>query len=463
MGVLRCLVAGLVVCASPAFAGKVAFEPRACSAEQAAAAARCGTLHVPENHARPRGRRIPLNVIVLPATGPVGDSKRAQYDLEGGPGYAATDFFAFYAGEGAVYRQGRDIVLVDMRGTGGSNALHCAGIEERERRQPTAPMYPAELVAECAQQSSVASDPRQYTTAAASRDIELVRQALGYEQLDLNAISYGTTLALRYIEDFPGRVHSAVLMGTVPADRTPPRFHAPAAQASFDKLASACAVNEACREKFGDLRENLRDVLENSLAMAVVPRPVFLEMLRNQLYAPASRAQVPRALALAAEGDFRGFPDGSGTRRNFSDGLYLSITCAESFAVMDLPSAISASRATVFGSYRLERQSEACRHWPIAAPAKREPAPKDSPVPVLFIAGELDPVSPADWAEETAARFPESTLVRVAQGAHVLDGLTDLDTCLDAVIIRFLDAGTARGLDTSCFAQMKPPPFEGAE
>jgi pimeloyl-ACP methyl ester carboxylesterase len=82
---------------------------------------------------------------------------------------------------------------------------------------------------------------------------------------------------------------------------------------------------------------------------------------------------------------------------------------------------------------------------------------------VLFIAGELDPVSPADWAQETAARFPGSALVRVARGAHVLDGLTDLDTCLDAVILRFLDAGTTQGLDTSCFARMQAPPFEGGQ
>src|SRR5689334_14454150 len=294
------VMAGWALCAgSAAFATKPEFEARDCPSAATAAGARCGVVHVPENPARTHGRKIGLNVMVLPATGPARDAKRAQYDLEGGPGFAVTDFLEFYAGEGAVYRHHRDIVLADMRGTGGSNPLRCAGIEELERRQPTAPLYPPALVAECAQQSSVASDPRQYTTAAASRDIELVRQALGYEQLDLNAISYGTTLALRYIADFPARVHSAVLMGTVPADRTPPRFHAPAAQASFDKLAAACDADKACHERFGDLRENLRDVLENSLAMAVVPRPVFLEMLRNRLYAPASRAQVPRALSLA--------------------------------------------------------------------------------------------------------------------------------------------------------------------
>jgi pimeloyl-ACP methyl ester carboxylesterase len=469
MGVFRCVVAGLMVCALPAVAARPAIEYRTCSSELAAAGARCGTLHVPEDHSRPRGRRIPLNVVVLPATGPASDAKLAQYDLEGGPGFAATDFFGFYAGEGAIYRQTRDIVLVDMRGTGGSNPLRCAGIEELERRQSAAALYPAELVIECAQQSSVASDPRQYTTAAAARDIELVRQALGYEQLDLNAISYGTTLALQYIADFPERVHSAVMMGTVPADRTPPRFHAPAAQASFERLADDCQADRACREKFGDLRKNLQAALDYLDAAAVMPAPVFLEKLRNRLYAPAGRAVVPRLLWLASQGDFREFGNTRSDERVFADGLYLSITCAESFARMDVPAAIAVSRGTLFGAYRLERQAEACRHWPITAPSKSRTSAKphtaktNAATPMLFIAGELDPVSPADWAQETAARFPQSALVRVARGAHVLDGLTDLDTCLDAVILRFRDAGTAQGLDTACFARMRAPPFEGGE
>lgn len=447
---------------SPVFAKQPALEARACPGPMASTGARCGVVYVPEDHARPHGRKIGLNVVVLPATGAARDAKRAQYDLEGGPGFAATDFFEFYAGEGAAYREGRDIVLADMRGTGSSNPLRCAGIEEREKRQPTASMYPPELVAECAQQSTVASDPRQYTTAAAARDIDLVRRALGYEQLDLNAISYGTTLALRYMADFPARVHGAVLMGTVPAGRTPPRFHAPAAQASFEKLAADCDADANCHARFGDLRASLRSALERVASMSSLSAPVFMEKLRNQLYAPITRARIPLMLSLAAEGDFREFTAARAGGRTFADGLYLSITCAESFAVMDVPSAIEASRATSFGAYRLERQAEACRHWPVAQPARATGEARRLNTPVLFIAGELDPVSPADWAEETAARFPEGALVRVARGAHVLDGLTDLDTCLDAVIIRFFDAGTARDLDTSCIPRMLPPPFEGA-
>jgi pimeloyl-ACP methyl ester carboxylesterase len=443
---------------APVFARSPEFEPRACPEAAMAAAARCGVVHVPENHARPRGRKIALNVLLLPAVDGV-HRKIAQYDLEGGPGFAATDFLEFYAGEGAIYRERRDIVLVDLRGTGASNPLRCAAIEEHERRQPTALLYSRDDVVQCAQQSQVASDPRQYTTAAASRDIEAVRRALGYEQFDLNAISYGTTLALRYIADYPARVHSAVLMGTVPESRTPPRFHAPAAQAAFEKLATECAADPACQRTYGDLHTLLRTALEHAPAQSMPPA-VFLEKLRNRLYAPATRVGVPLLLSRAAQGDFSDFTRAGRSGRTFADGLYLSITCAESFGRMNVAEAIGASNATTFGAYRLERQSEACKHWPVvAAPPARD---RTSAVPVLFIAGELDPVSPAEWAQETVARFPQATLVLVPRGAHVLDGLTALDTCLDATILAFFAAGTAKGLDTSCFATMTPPAFEGA-
>jgi len=413
---------------------------------------------VPENHAKPRGRKIALHVLVLPATGQR-DGRRAQYDLEGGPGFAVTDFLEFYAGEGAPYRAERDIVLADMRGTGQSNPLRCSAIEEFDIREPASPLYPTNLVAECAKQLGEANDLSQYSTAAAAKDIDLVRRALGYEQLDINAISYGTTLALRYIADFPKSVHAAVLMGTVPANRTPPRFHATAAQVSLDQLVADCSAKTACREQFGDVRKNLVMAIELAGHSETITVPVFMEKLRNRLYSPASRAGVPYLLAQAANGDFNAFIANAGQNRVFADGLYLSITCAESFAHMNIDAAIADSRKTTFGAYRLERQREACRHWPRGAMDPGLMREKDSTVPVLFIAGELDPVSPADWAQDAAAHYSHARVVRVPSGAHVLDGLSNLDTCLDSVVIRYLRAGSPRELDLSCFGQMKAPEF----
>ena len=413
-------------------------------------------VQVPENHAKPRGRKISLHVMVLPATGER-DGRRAQYDLEGGPGFAVTDFLEFYAGEGAAYREHRDIVLADMRGTGGSSPLRCPAIEELQKREPVSPMYPPALVAECARQLGAAHDLRQYTTAAASRDIDLVRRALGYEQIDINALSYGTTLALRYIADYPKAVHAAALMGTVPARRTPPRFHSAAAGASLDQLDAECAADAGCR-KFGSIEANLIGALVEANKGGAISPDVFLEKLRGRLYSPASRAQVPYLLALAAHGDFGAFTRPMGEGRVFADGLYLSITCAESFAQINADTAIIDARRTRFGPYRLERQRDACAEWPKGIVDPQLMQESKSEVPVLFIAGDLDPVAPAEWAFQIAPLYSRGKLVRVPHGAHVMDGLTGLDTCLDASIITFFEKAAIQ--DISCFSQMMPPPFK---
>jgi len=434
-----------------------AFEPRECTEPAASAGARCGIVYEPENHAKPRGRKIPLNVIVLPATGKPLDPKRAQYDLEGGPGFAVTDFVAFYASDGALYREHRDIVLADLRGTGASNPLRCAGLEELESRDPWAPLYPPELVAECAAQLSVANDPAAYSAAGAARDIDLVRRALGYDALDLNALSYGTTLALRYIADFPRAVHSAALMGTVPAHRTPPRYHAPAAERALLQLALDCEHDAACREKAGDLHANLIAAVKQLPQDRPLVGDVFMEKVRTKLYSPESARRLPALLARAAHGDFDGFL--ARGERVFADGLYLSITCAESLARMDVPLAIAESADTGFGAYRLERQRDACARWPKAPIDAHLFDHPVSDVPVLFIAGARDPVTPAEWTAEAARAFRHQKTVTIASGAHMPDGLTGLDTCFDATIVRLFDTGDVAAIDTACFASMQPPPF----
>jgi len=74
----------------------------------------------------------------------------------------------------------------------------------------------------------------------------------------------------------------------------------------------------------------------------------------------------------------------------------------------------------------------------------------------------LDPVSPAEWGVEAARAFARGRTVTVAAGAHVFDGLTGLDTCLDATVLKFYDTADAQALDLSCFAGMAPPPFGAA-
>jgi pimeloyl-ACP methyl ester carboxylesterase len=181
--------------------------------------------------------------------------------------------------------------------------------------------------------------------------------------------------------------------------------------------------------------------------------------VRALLYDPASSRRIPLLLRRAAGGDLAGLMAQAGAPpRVFADGLYLSITCSESFAHFPLAEAMRAAEATPFGSYRLARQAAACAHWPVAA--SEVPQPRGQlQTPVLFVAGEFDPVTPRAWAEDTKRQFPNSQILTLPGGGHGFPTGANVDTCLDPLLNRFLDSPDAGTLDASCIATMRPPPF----
>ncbi|QJR10016.1 Tripeptidyl aminopeptidase [Usitatibacter rugosus] len=447
--------AALLALASPEAFSAPAFTSKACPAPFVKARARCGTVTVPENYAAPNGRRIGLNVIVFEARKP-SKPKAAQFDLEGGPGFAMTDSAVFYAGEGAPYRETRDVVLVDMRGTGASKPLRCEGIAAYERAKPLGMMYPTALVRECAEQLSKSADVRQYSTANASRDIESVRQALGYAQVDLNAVSYGTTLALRYITDYPSRVRTAVLAGSVPASKTPPRYHALVAERGIDLLFKACAADADCAKRYPTLPADLEQALAK---LDPELRPIFLEKVRTQLYHPATSRGVPAFIHQTAEGDLTLLNAPTPQVRRFSDGVYLSITCAESFARSEVDEWIADAKMSHFGSYRIVRQREACGEWPEAPADPKLLSTGRSQLPVLFISGALDPVTPPEWTVELMASFPNGKHLIIPEGAHSVEGLSGVESCLDRITLEFVAAKSLEGIDTACVAGMRAGPY----
>ncbi|MGH8399430.1 MAG: alpha/beta fold hydrolase, partial [Gammaproteobacteria bacterium] len=176
--------------------------------------AKCTTLSVPEDRAKPEGKKISLHIAVLRArTGqPAPDP---LFFIAGGPGQAATQAYIEEAPAFERIRESRDIVLVDQRGTGGSNPLDCPSTPDNNSN-PTAAEITRQAQA-CLKQ--LTGDPRFYTTTVAVKDLDTVRAALGYNDIDLYGISYGTRVALEYLRDFPQHVRSVILDGVVPADR----------------------------------------------------------------------------------------------------------------------------------------------------------------------------------------------------------------------------------------------------
>lgn len=422
----------------------------------------CGTLEVPENRARPGGRTLRLNVVVAPAVSLV--TLPPLYHLEGGPGMAASNSVQFWAAEGLIHRRNRDVVLVDQRGTGGSNALPC----EINFSSPFEPVLSRDAARACRYKLLPKAELAQYSTAAAVADLDAVREALGHERIDLSGLSYGTRLAQEYLRAYPTRVRAMALLGTLaPQERLPLSFSANAHDVLM-RLARQCEADAQCRRavpkatrdiaalqakfKAGPVRATLAD----GKAVTLEAGP-FWEAVRAQLTTTGSQRRLPGLLHQAAQGRFAPLltamqvpPDSAG------NGLLLSVTCHEDTAHIGEDDLVPL-RDTVFGDYRARQQMAACREWPGSA-VTRNRSIVISDVPALFMAGEMDHVTPVQWARDVASGLVNARVVVVPHLGHFPDGLSHME-CYDRVIYDFFEAGTAANLDLSCIATMQPPPF----
>lgn len=435
-----------------------AFVEKPCRDKYLAAIARCGTVNVPEDRQRPQKRTIALNVIVLPATSP-GSLLPPLFDIDGGPGLPGTKNAEFYATFGSAYRAQRDVVTIDQRGTGGSNPLHCPELSRPEGAYQ--PLFPAAAVSRCRRSLEGNSDLTKFGTSEAVADLDDVRDALGYEKIDLFGFSYGTTVALRYLATYPDRVRAAVLMGVSPASATPPKVHAAAGERAIQLLFAQCRADAVCSASF-DPQSDVERVRSRLPSIAGAPPvDIFFEKLRSLMYQPLGARQIPFILNAAALGDLRPFyeatrPSGPSLH---ADGMYLSVICSEGMALLDFAAESRYATATVFGDYRLRRQKEACAEWPAASVGADHVRPVQSAAPVLLISGELDPVTPPYLADEAAKTLRNSKHLVIPASGHVFDGMSGIDTCLDPIIRTFLDTGEIKSISFTCVAEMKPPPF----
>jgi len=450
--ILLALAATIAATAQPTFVEKL------CAESALAKLARCGTVEVPEDRTLQGGRRLQLNVMVFPAT--AGKAVLPPlFDIDGGPGLPDTKNAGFYATVGSAYRARRDVVLVDQRGTGGSNPLSCPELASAEVAYK--PLYSRDAVARCRKLLEAKADLKLYLTHQAVADLDAVRAALGYNKIDLFGLSYGTTVALRYLATYPQRVRAAVLLSVAPPSAMPPASHAPAAQRALDLLFAECAAELACRKAFDPPNDLDRALQRLSADKASLPGEIFLEKLRSLMYQPSTSRRIPWIINRAASGNLKPFYDSTFPRGTspYYDGVFLSVTCSEGLALMNFQAAVAKARATRFGDYRLQRQRKACDEWPKGEAAADFLGPVNSPASVLLISGGMDPVTPPQWAEAVAKSLRHARLVAIPASGHVFDGLSGIDTCFDPLVLKFLDTGDLREIDPACLDKMQPPPF----
>jgi len=430
----------------------------------------CGALEVFEDRALRRGRKIPIKIVVFPATGR-DKSPDPLFYIAGGPGSSATEDAPFLAREFARIRERRDLVFVDQRGAGGSNPLDCTFFDSSDPQSYLDHWNPLEAVRKCRKELERKADLRLYTTPIAMDDLDDVRSALGYQKINIIGGSYGTRAALDYLKRHGKNARSVVLIGSLPAHRFVPRDFPQHTERALNGIIDECAADEACRSAFPDLRADAKAVLERLMRGPVevevrfpansetrrrvkLSRDLAAEAVRYMLYNPGAAARVPLYLHLAARGNFTPLAESAIAYRQrvvgaSGGGLYLSITCAEDLPWIKPGEGETNVKNTFLGDYRLRQQREACRLWPRGEISKDYFSPTLSEVPTLLISGQWDPVTPPAYGEMAAKNLPNSLHIVVPSGGHGSGGLVGAE-CLPNLMAGFINRGTAKGLDTSC-------------
>jgi pimeloyl-ACP methyl ester carboxylesterase len=430
----------------------------------------CGWLEAAENPQEPDGRKIQIRVARIPAKGRVAEPDPLVF-FAGGPGQSATESWPIVAGALRKLNENRDILLVDQRGTGQSNPLKCPQIELAEALALDWDDL-ASSTQECL--DSLDGDPRFYTTTIAMHDIDAAREALGYEQVNLFGGSYGTRAAQVYLKLFPDRVRSVILDSVVPQTLALGTEHAKKLDQSIYRVLNACNEDVLCSKNFPDtatlLAGLVREVDENPVEVTVehpttgqpfpvkFNREVLSTSIRFLTYSADTQAMLPLLIHEAAtEKRFDRLASqmliaATGLQQSISQGMEMSVMCSEDFPLYP-PEPVP--NDYLLGDIMEKAVHIQCGIWP------RGPVPDDfhepvsGDVPVLLLSGELDPVTPPEYADQVAVHFTSSRhLVAPGQG-HI----ATTRGCMGKIVSEFVMEGSADDLETDCMSDLQATPF----
>ncbi|SPE24236.1 Alpha/beta hydrolase [Burkholderiales bacterium] len=437
-------------------------------------AAFCATLPVPENWEQPAGRHIGLRVALVRSLAAEADRDLVVF-LDGGPGGAATEDYPALAAALSPLRKHHHILLVDQRGTGGSNPLACgdelalevdkpsrAGVSGADRTRQLA------RVRRCLAALAPKAAPQFYTTSAAVQDLEAVRQALGDLPLDLVGVSYGTRVAQQYAARYPDAVRSIVLDSAVPNRLVLLSEHARNLEDVVQRRLARCQADAACVGRFGDPYASLRAVqqrlrqhpqsieLRDPRSFALVRRTLAADdlaaLVRFYMYSASTSALLPFVITEARDGRYAPLLGQAQlvvgeVSETLGGGVAASVLCSED---ADLLHERPQDRATLLGDEPVRAALLACEVWPHRPRPRDFHQPFHTSAPVLVLAGELDPVTPPRYGNEIVDALPHARLLIAPGQGHAVIGVG----CMPKLVGNFVQQLDPARLDDQCLQSL---------
>jgi pimeloyl-ACP methyl ester carboxylesterase len=475
----------------------------------------CATATVPLDYEHPAERTISLALIRQPATDP-GRRIGSLFLNNGGPGNSPVDFVRTdMRGVVPADVQARfDVVGFDPRGVGASTPIRCfADADEQQAFFGPLPAFPVGAKEERAYLKAMAELGRRceagngtllahVSTANVARDMDLLRRAVGDQQLTYAGYSYGTFLGNTYANLFPGKVRALLLDGVLDpvgyttgsgplAKLIPFSARVGSAETTADALhvfLDSCQAHpDTCafaapdtRGKFDAMLERLRRdgpvTVETSPGPLTPGGPVtvsyafIVDGLRGALQFPPiwpdlaalyeqldQATPAPSAAGTAASAAPAAVSEGDGYD-NSREAL-LAVTCSETVnpavpALWPVTARVADAFVPYFGA-DWTWLSAPCATWPVHDGGRYSgPFTAATAHPVLFVNLTHDAASNPANAATTAARLPGSRLLLVDGVGH--PSFVAPSACRDAAVATYLVDLVLPAAGTTCPSDTKP-------
>jgi pimeloyl-ACP methyl ester carboxylesterase len=435
----------------------------------------CATLTVPLDYQHPDGATIDLAVLKVPAEDQ--DARIGSMVVDpGGPGSSAIDY-ASDGSWGTTLSEHYDIVGMDPRGVGQSDAIDCLPDDEMDvylagDPDPDTPDEVAEFEASAKQfatgcQTSSGDLAAHVSTVEAARDMDVLRAALGESKLTYFGASYGTELGATYAEYFPDKVGRLVLDGAV--DPTLGLLDVLKAQAQGFETALRSYVQN-CLDEGGCF---LGDTMEDALArikgllddLDQTPLPTQLgdrDLTEGLAYYGVAAALYSQAAWVYLDQGLQDALDGDGTilvlladfyaSRNSKHGTYEGnvLEAFPTITCLDHPTDIPFDRVPSYVP-EMEKLSPTfgrtfawgltmCDDFTTKAAEQRRPLHAAGAAPIVVIGTTRDPATPYQEAVALAQQLDSAVLVSRDGDGHT--GYASGNQCVDSAVEDYLVDGT---------------------
>jgi pimeloyl-ACP methyl ester carboxylesterase len=445
----------------------------------------CGYLLVRESHALPDSRQIRLPVVIFKSYAE--EPATPLVFAQGGPGASTIDTYGdlFLMGLGDSILETRDVILFDQRGTRHTYPdLMCPEMDDviasrADEYQPPdvlQQMY-IQAVADCHERlSRQPLSLSAYNSVENARDVEALRVALGYDQIDLYGVSYGTLLAQHVMRDYPDGLHSVILDAVVPLQVDIAPAVASNAQRSLNEVFAACAAYAPCAQAYPNLDEVfyqlVADLNENPATIPIIDYQTFetyetkldgdtlVLAFQNLLYSAEVVPHIPRLIYDMHYGNFNLISTilyvyHVEVEQTFSVGMYYSVMCAEEGDFSADDQLLDGVNPAIANALDANEFLESCDLWDVQPLPPFTDEPLVSDVPVLVLSGGFDPITPPAWGQMVADNLENSYFYTFPSQSH---GAFLFDWCATGIMMDFLDDPTTRPND-DCVEEVAEPNF----